>query len=626
MHLDQNIYSKETIKARMLQNATKLWGVKSIQSLDPFVKLLIDAFSTEVFKANNEIQNVNSRLLERLARMLTPTKYTHPVPAHAIAFYTPEEDVEYVMDYTEFFFKKSINSFSKTQSDKQVDVPFTPVDNIRTIKAQVGAMIVGNTCYAFDENLNRTPICRINNRIEDYRKISIGINVSKYSAGRLPEKLSLFCANTAFEHIDYVYRLLPHVKVTSNGKVLSINPGLSYTDQRKYEGFEEVFKEQSIRYKVTEDIKKIYNSKFIEVEGIHDDLKLQPGYFPFELGYLKGQAPALDQLIHDNSFLWLTFEFPPQFTDQILDNFSFALNAFPVYNRGWKKTEYILDIMGNNIPLETGVGEYFLYVEEVVDGEGKKYEEIPFTPNDHLSKGLYTVRKGGMERFSNRNAVDLMVNVLELTRDEVAAFSVFNRDKLRDLLGEMSDKMKGMIKKVENADKDLVEDVNYVIIEPIESSVHTYAAFWITHCALANHIRPGTTLNSQQKAKSIILLTESTGGDLEQKGSDSIQAYRYALMTRDKIVSIEDIKAYCQMVMKDELKSIKVSRGTIISDKPKEGFVKTIDISIVAQNYAFYGKSYWDNQATVLMNNIKVRAIDGVIYRVKIEEGSAVEI
>ena len=30
------------------------------------------------------------------------------------------------------------------------------------------------------------------------------------------------------------------------------------------------------------------------------------------------------------------------------------------------------------------------------------------------------------------------------------------------------------------------------------------------------------------------------------------------------------------MVMKDELKSIKVSRGTIISDKPKEGFVKLL--------------------------------------------------
>jgi hypothetical protein len=60
---------------------------------------------------------------------------------------------------------------------------------------------------------------------------------------------------------------------------------------------------------VTEDIKKYTIQSLLKL-GIHDDLKLQPGYFPFELGYLKGQAPALDQLINDNSFLWLTFEFP----------------------------------------------------------------------------------------------------------------------------------------------------------------------------------------------------------------------------------------------------------------------------------------------------------------------------
>ncbi|WP_313717337.1 type VI secretion system baseplate subunit TssF, partial [Kaistella carnis] len=195
MNLDQNIYSKETIKARMLQNATKLWGVKSVQSLDPFVKLLIDAFSTEVFKANNEIQNVNSRLLERLAKMLTPTKYTHPAPAHAIAFYRPEDPVETLMNYDEFFFKKSINSYIKSQSDKQIDVAFTPVENIKVINAQVSTMIVGNTCYTFDESLNRTPICRVSNRIEDYRRITIGIDVSHYTGGKLPDTFSLYCAN-----------------------------------------------------------------------------------------------------------------------------------------------------------------------------------------------------------------------------------------------------------------------------------------------------------------------------------------------------------------------------------------------------------------------------------------------
>ena len=56
MNINNHSYSKEAIKSRMLQNATKLWGVKNMQLLDPFVKLLIDAFSTEVFKANNEIQ------------------------------------------------------------------------------------------------------------------------------------------------------------------------------------------------------------------------------------------------------------------------------------------------------------------------------------------------------------------------------------------------------------------------------------------------------------------------------------------------------------------------------------------------------------------------------------------
>lgn len=626
MNIDQNIYSRETIKARLLQNATKLWGVKSPQSLDPFVKLLVDAFSTEVFKANNEIQNVNSRLLERLAKMLTPTKYTHPSPAHAIAFYSPKEDTELLMDFTEFNFKKNVNSYVKTQSDNQIEIPFTPIDTIQTVKAQILTMIVGNTCYSFDENLSRIPISRIPNRVEDFRKITIGIDFSQYNAGKLPEKLSLFCSNVAFEHIDYVFRLLPHIKVSSNGNPLRISQGLSYAESKKLEGFQDVFREQSLRFKITEDIKNIYNSKFIEIENITNNLLLEKGLYPKELGHLKDQTPALDDLVKNHSILWLTFEFPPQFTDQILDNFSFALNAFPIYNRGWKKTEYVLDITGNNIPLETTKWEHFLYVEEVSDGQGKNYEEIPFTPHNSLKKGLYTVRKGGMERFSKRNAIDMMINVLEMTRDEVAAFAVFNRDKVKDSITEISDKMKGMVKAVQNADKDMHADVNYVIIEPLGSTAHTFAAFWIAFGDLANNVRPGTVLTSQSKSQNITLLTETNGGGVEQKNSDTIQAYRYALMTRDKIISLEDVKAYCEMFMKEDLKSIKVSRGTIISDKPKEGFVKTIDIHIVPHSYSFYGKAYWESQASVMVNNIKNRAIDGVIYRVKISDDTSVEV
>ncbi|MEC3876239.1 type VI secretion system baseplate subunit TssF [Chryseobacterium salviniae] len=617
MNLDQNIYSKESVKARMLQNATKVWGLKSPQSLDPFVKLLIDAFSTEIFKANNEIQTVNARILEKLAKLLTPSIYTHPVPAHAIAFTQPYESSEILLEHTEFFFRKHMTSTIKSESDKQINIPFTPVGNVRINKVQTAVMFVGNTCYSIDERLNKIPIARFQGKPEDYRKVTIGIDVSQYSQETFPKYLSIYCSNPAFEHLDFTYKLLPYITVTSNGNPLFIREGLTYYKNTEAEGYEQIFHEQSIRNKIIEDVKSIYHHKFIEVSGISNSLFTEPGQLPENLRYVDYKE-EITKHIQDKPYLWLTFEFPPQFSAEILDNFSFVLNAFPIYNRGWKKTEYSLDIMGNNIPLVTDEGEHFLYVDEVQDGDGRRYTEIPFTPNDNLKKGLYTVRKGGMERFTNRNAVDMIANVLELTRDEIAAFSLLNRDNVKGLLSEMSDKMKSMIQKVNNAKRSIKQELNYVIMEPVEKTDHTYASFWITHCTLANHMRPGTELSNQLKSQVLILLSESIGGAEEQKGTDSIQAYKYALTTRDKIISLEDVKNYCRMVLKDELKEVRVKRGTMISNKPKEGFIRTVEVEIVPNNYSFYGRLYWENMSNILRNQIILKAIDGIEYVVKV--------
>lgn len=617
MNLDQNIYSKESVKARMLQNATKVWGLKSPQSLDPFVKLLIDAFSTEVFKANNEIQTVNARILEKLAKLLTPSIYTHPIPAHAVAYTLPFESSEILLEHTEFFFRKQMSSTVKSESDKQLNIPFTPIGSIRTNKAQTAVMFVGNTCYSIDERLNKIPISRFQGKPSDYRKITIGIDVSKYSNEKFPRTLGIFCSNPAFEHLDYVYKLLPYITVSSNGNPLFVKEGLTYLKKEQSEGYEQLFHEQSIQTKIIEDIKSIYHHKFIEVMGLSRDLFLESGKLPQDLDFLNDRE-EIQKYISGKSFLWLTFEFPPQFSAEILDNFTFVLNAFPIYNRGWKKTEYSLDIMGNNIPLITEEGEHFLYVDEVQDGEGRKYTEIPFTPSDDLKKGLYTVRKGGMERFNNRNAVDMISNVLELTRDEIAAFSLLNRDNVKGMLSEMSDKMKSMVQKVNNAKRNIRQELNYVIMEPVEKTDHTYASFWITHCTFANHMRPGTELSNQVKSQSLVLLTETIGGAEEQKGSDSIQAYKYALTTRDKIISLEDVKNYVRMVLKDELKDVRVKRGTMISIKPKEGFVRTVEVEVIPQNYSFYGRVYWENMANILRNQIISKAIDGIEYRVMV--------
>jgi hypothetical protein len=196
MNLDQNIYSKESVKARMLQNATKVWGLKSPQSLDPFVKLLIDAFSTEVFKANNEIQTVNARILEKLAKLLPVYLYpSDSCPCSCV--YQPYESSEVLLEHTEFFFRKQMTSTVKSESDKQINIPFTPVGNVRINKVHTSIMFVGNTCYGIDDRLNKIPIARFQGRPEDYRKVTIGIDVSKYSSENFPKNLSIYCSNPA---------------------------------------------------------------------------------------------------------------------------------------------------------------------------------------------------------------------------------------------------------------------------------------------------------------------------------------------------------------------------------------------------------------------------------------------
>lgn len=617
MSIHQHHYSKEAIKSRMLQNATKLWGLKSVQSLDPFVKLLIDAFSTEVFKTNNEIQNVEGRILEKLAKLLTPSKYSHPSPAHGIAFCMPNEDTEILMEHTEFFLKKQLNSLLKNQSDRQVEIAFTPVENTRLIKAQVGLMVVGDMVYSIDEQLNKIAIARCSTQSENYRKIKIGIDVTDYTSEIFPEGLTLYCANPTFENIEFVYELLPHISISHNGTALHISQGIEKVLPDNTQGYEGIFKEQSIQENIKNDIRNIYNSQFIHITGFSPNR-----YKDLEEGipqWLDNGNSVWENYQH-KKYLWLEMEFPAPFSGEILDNFLFALNAFPVYNRSWKKTEYALDIMGNNIPLDTSADEYFLYVDEVIDGQGKSYYEIPFTPNDHVGKGLYTVRRGGMERFTNRNATDLMAHLMELLRDEVAAFSLINRDRVKDILSEISEKMKGLMKKVEIANKELQEEINYVIIEPLENAVHTYATFWVSHGGLANHIRPGTQFYSQKKQQYITLFSQTTGGAERQKQSDTLQAYKYALTTRDQIITVEDVKNYCKMVLNNRVISIRVKRGTMVSNKPKEGFVRTVDIHIVPIDYISYGAKYWNHMAQVLKNNIRSKAIDGVEYRVTISE------
>lgn len=619
-----NSFSKEVIKVRMLQNAVKIWGLKSVSSVDPFVSLLIDAFATEIFKASNEIQASNSRVLEKLAKLLTPSVYTYPQPAHAIAHTYPVDATEVLPAYSEFFIKKQVPSSIKSISDEEIDIHFTPVDDVQLIKMDIALMVTAHTGYYFDKDKNKLPLARINASSIPHNRILLGIDASAYTAFTAPSRLALYCANPTFEYVDFVYSLLPFVDMSSAGKPLTVTEGLTYVGNTNTEGYEAIFREYAMQKRLEENVKNNYKNKFIELSGFPADVITTE--LPESLAFIPAY-PELHAVVKDKKMIWVAMDFPPQYNMEILENFSFSLNAFPIYNRKWKNNEYTLDIMGDNVPLSTAIGEHFLYVDKVEDSFGNSYQEIPFQRNvDRNDKGLFTIRKGGMERFNERNALELIANVLELTRDEVSAFGVLGRDKVVEALAAMTSQMRVLDQRITNAERSVIQEINYVIVNPYDNIEHLNASYWVTHCSLANAERSGTILRQPKVTglnvhQFIQLLTPTVGGHEAQKGTNAIQAYKYALTSRDKLISIEDIKNYCAMELRDDLKSVAIKRGTIISSKPKEGFIKTIEVEITPTSYAHYGKKYWDNLSVTLKHKIRHRGIDGIEYVVVVNNG-----
>ena len=612
-----DLSSKEQIRARILQNAVKIWGLKSVNSINPFVGMLAEVFSDEIFRLSSAVQAWKEGFLGNIARTLTPSIYTAPQPAHAVAYSYPVNSAEILPNYSEFFVQRSLDTSAKAGTDVKINISFTPVDSIRLVKMRVSLLFAGNTCYVIDKEQNKIETAKIPSDAIPYRGMTIGIDAADYTEETLPSILAFYCSNPAFGQNEFVYKLLPYVAVKANGRELKIRSGLSY-EQSASTSDEKRMRPDALKSRMEENIKNIYKDNFMEVSGISNAVVTEE--IPENLQFIRSNAEIMQSV--SKRMIWLEMKFPPQFTPEILEGYFFSLNAFPVYNRAWKSRENSTNITGNNVPLPADSGEYFLYMDEVTDSAGNRYEEIPFTHTGGFQKGAYTLHYGGMIRFDERKALDRIDDVLELSRDEVAAFGVFNRDRVVNSLTNMAEQMKELVRSVGEMGQDINREINYAVVEPMDETSNFRAAYWVSQGSLANHLKAKTELTQNRvKASNIagrlILLTDTVGGQKKEE-TDAVQTYQYLLTSRDKIITLGDVKNFCRMALGHDLKEVEVKRTVIISDKPKEGFITAIRALIVPKSYASHGKSYWNNLAVSIKKQMEVRSTDSLEYIVEI--------
>src|SRR5690606_3786424 len=122
---------------------------------------------------------------------------------------------------------------------------------------------------------------------------------------------------------------------------------------------------------------------------------------------------------------WIEVRFPESISNNLLQEMSCTMNCFPVINRQLHEVNFRLQDHINVIPLRSE--DHFLDIEAIVTEED---ELLSLRPSEKDKQESYAMlmRNGGIGRFDERDAASMIDHLLQLLRDESAAFSIMDND------------------------------------------------------------------------------------------------------------------------------------------------------------------------------------------------------
>ena len=603
--------TKEDIRTRMLRNAMDYWGTTNINDMDPMVRLLVEALSTELFNVSNDVKNLENRILSKISRILASDYLTSALPAHAVLKGQPVESQESVTINNHFFYKRQ--SSTDTSRSEENDVFFSPAGEVNLFNASIRYTCSGVHLYEYDDAMRRNTVSTAASKLNtEPNTMWLGIDCAP--ALNTLQNLSLFFEWSDYAANDDFYKLLSVVKCYTNNEEIETQPGLLYKEDL-LAGSRPVFYEQDVINLITRDIKEFYNNRFISItDSKLRDISSYRQAFPDAFANIFNPV----ELSRLQPCVWLKLTFPAAISPGIIEDLQVSLNCFPVLNRKRHEHKYRLRDVNNIIPIKVSNKEHFLSVKEVHDDRNIFYSEIPYTQAAQNFEGSYSIRNGGAERFDSRNARQTIDYLLELLRDEKAAFASYGTDFLNSVLKTLEQNL-ALIEKKTRMSEDGHEPYNYLIVKPDSKATMLYLQYWTTLADAANNIRRGARLQQFEtlkiKADSLRLMTSTIGGRDSLGASERIQAYKYGLTTKDRIVTQADLVSFCYYELGNKVTDVKIDKGLMVSSNPKEGFKKTVDVYLKPADEVKLSKEEWDTLLTLLESKLTSRSVINSNYR-----------
>jgi len=602
----------EEPKARMLKNIVRLWGIKNTDEIDPLVKILVDALAGEVYKTNQEILNFDTRILEKLALLLTPVPFSLPSCAHTIVHAIPNESNEMISS------KTSLSYVTKQQvSNTLKNIFFTPVVDTQIIQAHVQYLYLNNCLFEYN-GYEKQLKCKGINRTFNSNELWLGINA--HSTIDFFNGICFYFQLLDFKYNKQFFSMLNTANWYFNDIQINTKQGFSGKEVKQKDG---ILQNLDSMYSMEQDVCNFYHEQFITIDDISlnsIDLEASKKYYPevFINHFSSAELSKLKQPL-----VWLKIEMPLPIRDHIFSELSVHTNAFPVINRQLKELSHRLRGITNIIPIRTNADEFFLSMESVTDSVDKKYNPIPYSDGHTSANDCYVLRKGGTERMDSRSAKEYLHYVLNLMKDEASAFASYGTDAIGTLLKDMDRLIAQLEQRLSKSTQANLDYSYYVSLPQQRSDDIFFLSFWITNGLLANGIHAGAQLTeakgSQLKKGSVYFLQPTVGGKDVLAEANQIDAFKYSMLTHDRIVTVEDIKAFCRLEFGVLIDSeIVVRKALVISDNPKEGLVRCVEVLLKPAELNKIGDLDWDKELVLVQTKLESRSSLNMRVRLKL--------
>lgn len=623
--------TRADIKDRMLRAASAAWGYADKireSDFDPLLGLLMDVFSAELEKMSNEISMSRERVLQKMVQLLAPDVLTAPVPAHAILHVQGLGEKLLLNDREQFY---SGNLPGQTTRE---ETWFSPAGSYYITDTTIKYMVMGERIIRYTGVSTRENWWPLKTSLPSHT-IWLGLTGKETAVtggAQFYFELQNEQAGATF------YHHLPDAEWWCGSRLLDIRKGFNSPEpDGELAGWLQT--PHNISQTADQLARAICQDRFVYVAGPGVSNSQEDG---LESNVHTTISPELRHTLPDavaeqwqnEKLVWVRIVFPESIQASTLVDLHCQVNCFPVVNRQLHELTYRLREWINIIPLAGERGQQFLDLHSVTDQDGnsllgaagKEDDRMEYNKESDDSQGKMSVllRRGGAGRFDERDARTVTEQLLQLLRDESAAFSLYNREFMSNEIKQVQQVITRISRQMETRDTP-ADSTPYLEVmgnEPGDSR-HLAIAYWTTQGAKANLIKSGTALmaykNGGVRQGSIFLLTATQGGRNRLLPHESIPAYKSAVLSKDRILSTEDIRLFCARETGVRASSITIRPGVMIAQGRQSGYVKTIDV-LICPDTAHYEKmlasgttEHWQQ---VLQTRLAERSLNFMPFRV----------